>query len=341
MEQKITLKEIAKVAGVSISTASRVLNGNAEKVARESVKKRIWDAAQTHHYVPNKAAQELKNKNKGVDKTQFKIGVIFARLDKDDHNPFFIKIYQTVAREIIKRGCSIEFTIMSDVIREKSAKTFFEKYRVEGVIILGRFNNWLFEKVKRNVKHLIYVGLNRLLFGGLDQIICDGYSAAVSVVNYLHDMGHKKIMYLGETVNEARFKGYMHTMKFLNHLYSNEGVVECSFTIKSAYKVMKKKYNPNFTAIFCGNDLAGIGCVQALENLGFRIPEDVSIVSIDDIDLIQDYKPLLTTVHVPVEELAAMSVRMLFETLMGTRHIPVTIEFPYQLLQRQTVKKIN
>ena len=339
MTNQVTLKDIAQLAGVSVSTVSRVLNGNAEKVARDAVKEKIWQIAKSNHYVPNKTAQSLKKGDQDVEIRQLRFGIIFARLDQDDYNPFFMKLARVIEKEIVVNGNLVEFSVLSAALRKSDAAKFFADHQVDGVFILGKFDDWLYDKIRNHVRSYIYVGLNKLLYSNLDQVICNGYSAAMTAVNYLHSQGHENIMYLGETAGEMRYKGYAHTMRFFNDKVSSDSIVESRFTIKSAYEALLEKYDPRFTAVFCGNDLAGIGAVQALMELGYDIPKDVSVISIDDIDLIQDYKPLLTTVHIPLDELGRMSVRMIMERLNKVRKMSVTVEFPYQLLTRQTVQK--
>lgn len=341
MSGRVTLKDIADMAGVSVSTVSRVLNGTSDKVARDEVKDKILEIARNYKYIPNKTAQNLQKGNPISKTKQYKIGIIFARLDKDDYNPFFMKISRTITKEAVKDGHVVDFVILSAALRNTSAKEFFKNHEVDGVIILGKFDQWLLDKVKMNVSSYLYVGLNKLLYSDLDQVVCDGYSAAVTAVNYLGDQGHKNIMYLGEVRGEQRYKGYMNTMKFLNFETPRDAIVECKFTIKSAYAALLKSYDPKYTAIFCGNDISGIGAIQALSELNYKVPDDVSVISIDDIDLIQEFTPLLTTVHIPITELGKMSLRMLLERIEKIRDIPVTIQLPYQLLERQTVKAIN
>lgn len=341
MSSRVTLKDIADMAGVSVSTVSRVLNGTSEKVARDEVKDKILEIARNYKYIPNKTAQSLQKGNVSSKIKQYKIGVIFARLDKDDYNPFFMKISRTITKEAVKAGHIVDFVILSAALRNSSAKEFFKNHPVDGVVILGKFDQWLLDKVKMNISSYIYVGLNKLLYSNLDQVVCDGYSAAVTAVNYLGDQGHKNIMYLGEVRGEGRYKGYMNTMKFLGLETPRDAIVECRFTIKSAYSAILKHYDPKYTAIFCGNDISGIGAIQALSELNYKVPDDVSVISIDDIDLIQDFTPLLTTVHIPITELGSMSLRMLLERIERVRDIPVTVQLPYQLLERQTVKSIK
>lgn len=339
MNNNITLKDIAKLVGVSVSTVSRVLNGDSEKVARESVKESIWKIAEEYHYIPNKTAQNLKCGDRDNHKKIFKFGIIFARIDEKDYNPFFLKLSRVISKEIVSSGNIVEFSILSAVLKNTKSSDYFKEHQVDGVFILGKFNDWLYKKVKLNVKNVIYVGLNKLIYNDIDQIICDGYTAAVSAVNYLHNQGHHKIMYLGETNNEMRYKGYCHAVRFWEKSVPRDAIMESDFTIKSSYATVAKKFDSDYTAIFCGNDMSGIGAVSALLDMGYRIPEDVSVISIDDIDLIQDYRPLLTTVHIPISEMGKMSVRTIRDRLDKVRKIPITIELPYQLVERETVQK--
>lgn len=339
MKDRITLKDIAKLSGTSVSTVSRVLNGDDTKAARALVKDRIWKIAQEYHYVPNKAAQSLKQDLKNNANKTYTFGIIFARLDETSKNPFFVKLSRTIEKEIMTRGYHVRFTCLSDALRTTNAEKFFKNHSVDGVIILGKFSDWLYKKVKNHVKNYIYVGLNKLIFRDLDQVIVDGYSAAITAVSYLYSLGHRKIMYVGETSGEQRYRGYSEAMNhFLGDNFDQYNIINCHFSISSSYKAVKENYNKKFSAIFCGDDLAGIGTLQALQEMHYQIPKDVSVISIDNIDLIQNYSPLLTTVNIPIEEMGRMAIRLILERIKNTRHVSTIVEFPYEIIKRETTK---
>lgn len=341
MSNKVTLKDIAKMSGTSISTVSRVLNGNDEKAARNSIKDKIWKIAKENHYVPNKTAQNLKRGQVG-HKQILNFGIIFARLDKDNYNPFFIKLSHVIHKEIISEGYNIKFTCFSDALRTSDANEFFCKNKVDGIIILGKFNDWLYDKIKNHIKCFVYVGLNKLLFRGLDQVIVDGRSAAITAVNYLYQIGHTNIMYLGETVGEQRYAGYVEAMNhFLGDHFNQKNIMQCRFTIASAYQAVKEKYDSQFTAIFCGNDEAGIGALQALTEMGYDVPRQVSVISIDNIDLLQNYTPLLTTVNIPLDEMGKMAVKMILQRINKERHVSAIVEFQYEIVKRETTRDLR
>lgn len=340
MKEKITLKDIAKLSGTSISTVSRVLNGDDSKAARPAVKDRIWKIANKYHYTPNVSAQNLKKDSSSIKKS-YTFGIIFARADETSRNPFFMKLSRTIEKEIISRGDKVGFTCSSDALRTVKAADFFKAHPADGVLILGKFSDWLYPKIKNHVKNYIYVGLNKLIFRDLDQVIVDGYSAAITAVTQLYDLGHRNIMYVGETSGEQRYKGYVEAMNhFLGDKFDQSNIIKCNFSIASSYQAVKEKYDPKFTAIFCGDDVAGIGTLQALQELKYKIPDDVSVISIDNIDLIQSYAPLLTTVNIPIDEMGRMAIRLILERINRERHVSTIVEFPYEIIQRETTKKI-
>lgn len=337
--KRITLKDIAKLSDTSISTVSRVLNGDDTKAARPEIKEKIWKIANKYNYRPNRFAQSLK-KAPVQNKKCYSFGIIFARLDETSKNPFFTKLSHIIEKEIRERGYQVGFTCLSDAVRMTDAKDFFTEHPVDGVIILGKFSDWLYQKIRNHVKNYIYVGLNKLIFRDLDQVIVDGHSAAINAVNYLYGLGHRNIMYVGETAGEERYSGYVEAM---NHLlgdrFDQSNIIQCHFSIASSYKAVKQKYIPKFTALFCGDDLAGIGTLQALQDMKYQIPRDVSVISIDNIELIQNYTPLLTTVNIPIDEMGKMAIRMILERINDVRQVSTIVEFPYEIIRRETTEK--
>ena len=96
------------------------------------------------------------------------------------------------------------------------------------------------------------------------------------------------------------------------------------------------KQEADISAVFCCNDITAIGAMKAIQEKGLRIPNDISVISIDDIDMAQYLTPMLTTVHVPVEELGAITAKILIDRIEGGHHLPMRISLPFYIAHRES-----
>ncbi|KIY23115.1 MULTISPECIES: LacI family DNA-binding transcriptional regulator [Mesobacillus] len=344
-QSSVTLKDIAKMAGVSITTVSRVINHSNTKVASKDVQSKIWDIVRQTNYVPNATARRLKMKDSHFpQKTQSKtIGCIYARSTVGDSNPFFSEIARSLEREAFKLGYILKYSFSGYDINDPKTYELISSYNVDGVAILGRFDKHLLSFIKKHYKYIVYTGLNKVAHADYDQVLTDGYQAAISVVKYLNRLGHTKIAYLGETKNEVRYQGYCDAMRQLNLTVRNENIIECQFSSEYGYLATKEylKDKREVTAIFCGNDLSAIGAVKAIKESDLKVPEDISIMGIDDIDTVQYVSPMITTIHVPREELGKVTAKLLIDRINNGKKIPMKIELPYSIIERESCMDIT
>jgi len=340
----MTLKEIAEMAGVSISTVSRVINQNNTKVASKEVQDRIWKIVRDSNYVPNASARSLKlgNANYQTEIPMKTIGCIFARSMTDKNDPFFSQIARAIEQEAFRQGYLMKYSFSAYDINDSNIFHLITNNQVNGLAILGRFDQTLLKFIKQHYKHVVYTGLNKV-DTGFDQIICDGYQATITAVHYLHKLGHTQIGYVGEKNKEVRYQGYYDAMSALNLPIKREHIVSTVLSSEGGYKGMEEffKRDTSVTALFCANDLTAIGVMKAIKEHGYRIPEDISIISIDDIDTAQYVSPMLTTVHVPMEELGKMTAKILIDRIENGKSLPVIIELPFYIANRESCKAIS
>ena len=184
---------------------------------------------------------------------------------------------------------------------------------------------------------MTYSSLNNLQ-AKYDQILCDGHQAAVSAVEYLISLGHTQIAYVGETQNENRYKGYCTALSAARLPLTRDLVRNVPLSFEGGYRggdSVLKKGRP-FTAMFCSNDITAIGAMRAIKEHGLRIPEDISLISIDDIDTAQYLTPMLTTVHIPVEEMGQMTAKTLIDRIEGGHVLPMKINLPCYIAKRES-----
>lgn len=333
----MTLKEIAKEAGVSISTVSRVLNNTNPKAASQEVRERIWEIVRRTGYTPNSAAQNLKLGNTSSKTLNRSLACLFARTPNAPNDPFFSTLAKSVEVEAYKQNYILKSSFTSfDITKSETCHLILDN-NVNGVVILGRCDKPTLKFLKQHFHYVVYTGLNGI-DANYDQILCDGYDASVCAMEYLISLGHKHIGYVGETSDENRYLGYETVLKKSNLPFDDSYIASISFSSNGGYlgtKALLEK-NQNITAIFCGNDITAIGAIRAIKDLGLEVPKDISIISIDDIDTAQYLSPMLTTVHIPVEEMGKTAAKILIDRIQGGHTLPMKINLPCYLAKRES-----
>lgn len=338
MDKQATLKDIAKLANVSIATVSRVVNGNATKAARPEIQNRIWEVVKELNYVPNTAAQKLKNKE---TKEELKtIACIFTRSSDFKTDPFFSEISRSIETELLRLGYLMKFAISTYDYPRRTINSLLSSEPIDGVIIVGRTEKKYIDLIKKYNKNVIYVGLNRMDLD-IDQIICDGYEAATKALEYLTRDGIENIYYLGESRQEVRydaFRDFMGARGIKEDL--RKYIIETPFSLQKGYENLKKALANGIRpkGLFCGNDLTALGAIKALNEFNLQIPEDVSIISIDNIEMAQFSTPMLTTVSVPMDQLGRTAARYIVDRVQHNQ-LPITLLIPSRLILRESTKK--
>lgn len=340
----ITLKDIAEKAGVSISTVSRVINNDQNKPASEETAEKVWNLVREMGYVPNFHARNLKASKTNRSNLEKTIGCILASPKDTFKDQFFSQIMMGIQSEAALNGYNVGYTF--SYFEDKSALfQHITSSDTDGSIVLGRMNEDFLSFIKSNIKNLVYVGLNRI-GKGLDEVICDAYEATSCAVEHLISLGHKSIGYIGEIpshnnnniINEHRFKAFKDTLAKNSILLNECYIKNITLSSKEGYDAMMEIIEsgnlPN--AIFCGNDITAIGVMRAIHKSGFRIPKDISVVGLDNIEISEYFRPSLTTVHVPKEELGRFAVKLLIDKINDGHEINALVKLPFKLIVRES-----
>lgn len=340
----MTLKKIAERAGVSISTVSRVINGKSTKAASKEVQERIFKIARELEYHPNKFAQGLKQKTDGENPQRKILGCIFGRVSSSENDPFFSILARSIEKEVIKKGYHMKYSFTSsEVSDEKKVKTLLRDSKLDGVFVLGRLEQNYYDLIRSKCRHLVYAGLNSI-DPSYDQVIVDGYQAAMTAVHYLYQLGHRKIGYIGEKSNETRYKGYYDALMELDLVPEMKNIYLTKLSADSGYQAVKsmmKRSSLEATAFFCANDLTAIGAIKAMNEEGILVPSEISIIGIDDIDTAQLISPSLTTIHIPLEEMGKTAAKLLLDRMEEGTYLPLKVELPFTLMKRESVVSLQ
>ena len=338
----MSLKEIARRAGTSVSTVSRVLNNENYKCSDPELAKRIWQAAKELSYLPNAAARALQKGGTPVQETEQKpycFDIFLTRFPSLDQDLFFRELYDDLMRELLKQRCLLgKLLTAPDVsaLFQTSPGISGKEKRADGLILLGKCPSELIAPLRNYYHHLAGIDRNPTDFD-YDEVVCNGTDAAVTAMNYLISLGHKKIAYIGDCSYEARYIGYYQSL--INHNlpldYSN--VYPTSQTRQEGMQMMQVILQKNElpSAIFCANDSTALGvfdCLKKHRRKGY-IP---SVISIDNIQESEETSPMLTTIDIPKKEMAHHAVLLLLDHIRGGHKDAVRVELPCRLIVRES-----
>ncbi|HET7616372.1 MAG TPA: LacI family DNA-binding transcriptional regulator [Bacillales bacterium] len=323
-----TIKDVAKMAGVAVSTASYALNGQ-NKVKPET-KKKIEDAAKKLNYQKNGIASDLK-------KSQTKT---IALILSDISGPFFSEIIKGVQQVTLENGYDL-IACSSLEGEDRIAVKFLKEKRVDGVVVFAHTINddTVLESAREGFPIVV---LDRYIeHDAVINISVDNVQGGFLATEHLIQLGHKDIAFISGPMdsddNLERHKGFKQALQRFRLQEHSKWNIFGNFTQEGGYKAIKMLIMQGDlpTAIFFANDEMAIGGLKAFKEKGIRIPEDISVIGFDDILLSQYMTPPLTTIRQPEYDVGALAAHLIFRVLNGedTNHC---YKFATELVVRET-----
>ncbi len=328
---KYTINDIAKMAGVSKATVSRVLNNS--KPVSSDVRQKVMAVIEQTGYQPSSVARSLTTRRTNL------IGVVIP----DVSNPVFSKIIEGIESEANKNDYNI-LLCNSRYNEEKELKylDILKDKEVDGIILNS------YHASSRVAKKLQDLGKPTVLVGTqLDQtdfpvVRIDNEKAAYEAVGYLIKSGHEKIGMIhgpkdDPIAGKTRLKGYRQALENANIKVQTTLLVEGHFKLEDGYQGAQAlvKSNPEMTAIFCANDEMAIGAIKGLTDIGRKVPEEIAVVGFDDIDIARIYSPALTTVSQPFRQKGKSAMAAILSLIDGKKVSQVLIH-PHELIIRES-----
>jgi LacI family transcriptional regulator/LacI family repressor for deo operon, udp, cdd, tsx, nupC, and nupG len=311
--KKITIDDVAKLAGVSKATVSSVMNRKPNVSAETS--ERVMEVIRKLNYQPDRIARSLS-----VKKTQ-SIGIVVKQID----NPYFTKIIRGVFSFMSER----EYTVLlgsselSPAKERKSVETLLRQ-QVDGLILsplqgpgadLSYLSGWIQDQGP-------LVLLEKVPNLAVNVVDIQNAKAAVQAVEYLIRLGHRRIAYYAgpgySMHNQERLSGFQQAMMKYGLPVLEGFVSEAGVYIEDGFRAAHRQFSESGekpTAIFCFNDLVAIGAMNALSGLGFRVPEDASVIGFDDIEFCESVKVPLSSVRVPAFEMGRAAAELLLKQI--------------------------
>jgi DNA-binding LacI/PurR family transcriptional regulator len=213
--------------------------------------------------------------------------------------------------------------------------------KCDGLIIIGKCNKEALKKLDHRYKSVVSVNRNSTNYE-VDEVTCDGTKIASIAVEHLIGLGHRNIGYVGECHNEARYNGYLETLRKYEIDLEPEYVLETKQTEAEGYEVMKRLLQSDDcpTGIYCANDITAVGMLKCLGSFKNRYYMP-SIIASDDIEEAQYTKPMLTTVRLPKDEMGKFALYLLLDRMKGGHKGVVRTELEGKLMIRSSCTSVE
>ncbi len=315
---RTTIRDVAYKARVSVATVSRVLNS--PSCVRQETRKRVLRAISGCHYVYNALAGGLSARKTTT------LGVIVPSIT----NPVFATVIRGIQDYAKENGYSILLGNTDyDEKNEIHLIRVFQEKRADGVILNGPWRNAPIMPMLKKTELPFVVTWQTLRDKDVNFVAFDNFRGAYRIVEYLIGLGHRRIgMIAGKfSVSERarmRWKGYRKCLAQHEIPYDRQLVREKAYAFSDGKDAMERLFqlpDPP-TAVFCGNDILAIGAIACAREKGLRVPQDVSVVGFDDMEISAYYDPPLTTVAVPAYEMGRLAVEILIENIRGEKKSP-------------------
>ena len=335
----ITIKDVAKFAGVSTATVSRALSK--PETVSEATRSTVLHAAKSTGYKINIAARNLRSQQTGAI-------VVFV---PDLANPFFSNILAGIEKAAAEVGKSVFLvnTFGPKSQKDDSIRQYLSKTRADGIIVLdGSLPEGLLrEEAEQGNSPPIVFACEWSSTDDFPSVRADNQLGASLAIRHLVDLGHSNIGHLAgpmwNVLSQERMTGFKSALSAHNlneTSWTFEGDFSMDSGIRAAHEFVKLETPP--TAVFCASDLMAIGFISELTKQGLNVPDDISVVGFDDIDIAERFIPAITTIHQLREQLGISAVTLMMDAIKkGSRQSGNTpLVLPVELIARDSTARL-
>lgn len=326
--KKPTSADVARHLGISQSTVSLVLNGKAEGRVSADLQQAIWEAARALNYKPNRAAKALRE---GRART---LALVIPQLS----NPFFVPVYEGAQK--VARAHGYDTLLVNydhSMSTQEALIEHLSNHDVDGYVLWDITTRASMLLSQSNV-----IFVERRL-DGFHSIMVDIYSGVKAALQHLVGLGHTRIAHLTAQVDTETFRARRQAYRDLHTeqgwTFHPEWEMPVAFTPEGGQQgACTLLSNPENrpTAILCDGDFLAVGVYKAAKQLGLKIPQDLSVIGIDNLMLSQYVEPELTTLHLPAQELGETAATQLIQLLEGKPLDKRVVWFPTHLVERES-----
>ena len=338
LSKRITIKDVAEDTGLSIAAVSYVLND--KEGVRPETRELVLSAVERLGYVPNYTARGLashKSRLIGVCSPQTEPG---SKLMFD--NPFYSKLFSSIEYECRQEGYHV---IVSGTDADESFLKLAQQRSLDGMIIVGSYSKEFYSDLKKANMPVVLVDTyqNPERF---HEVKVDDRRGGYMATKYLIDRGHRDIAFISgalreQGVTQLRFDGYRQALEESGLSYQKRlvfpGVVSFQSGLDCAAKALDQA--SEITAMFCTADIIAMGAMKQVLQRGLKIPQDISIMGFDNLNLAEYTSPSITTVAQDIEMKGKLAVEIILEDIDNRIAEPRCIELPLKIIERESIRQ--
>jgi LacI family transcriptional regulator/LacI family purine nucleotide synthesis repressor len=340
MAKTVRLKDIADKIGVSTVTVSKALSG--QKGMSEELREKIHALANDMGYIPSVSRKaDFTNKS-------YTIGVLISELFMSEYSSFYTRMHQQVSQIAMDKGCFTMLEVISvENEKNKVMPRLIEDKKVDGIVVVGRLDAAFLNMIKV-VSGIPMVFLDFCYHtGDEDAVISDSFNGAYCLTNYLFEMGHTRIAYVGTLLASGaitdRYLGYIKSLMEHSHPFRKDWIIPDRELDSGTmdYNRFFRLPDDMPTAFVCNSDMAASLLIRRLGENGYKVPEDISVVGFDNYIFpgLCDIK--ITTFGVDSYEMGRNAVLNLIRKISGERYRQGIMILEGHMVEGESVKKIN
>lgn len=332
------IREVAKLAGVSPASVSRILNNDPTYHATEETVKRVFDVAKKLNYtVPESYRKKAKT---------FRLGCISKMTVEHTKDSYFSSIANSIQNFCQQNNIEFELLQSQFDIESPSVLEAFLNSNLNGVIIMSDVENGIIDEILQ--RGISIVGIDSSC-DKIDNIRYNRYQAGCNAMQYLISSGHKDIAYIGSNIyprnvwEVGRFDAYKKMLSTHNLPIHQDWIIDCKWQRETCYNLVKQLLTSSHrpSALFVASDHMAIAAMSAINDCKLKIPEDISIIGITDIEVSKYLNPPLTTIKIPQEEIGVIAAQTLLARINGDKTVAKQIYIPTELIERKSVKNLT
>ncbi|OYW60368.1 MAG: LacI family transcriptional regulator [Azorhizobium sp. 32-67-21] len=326
---RVTLADVARAAGVDMSTASRVLRGESSQRVREETRDRILKIAADLQYLANPLARGLRTQRTDT------LGIVVPQLD----NPVFASAIRGAELAAAKLGYSLLISHREPGATATTIAKISQTNRVDGLLVASLDDDEVL-RTDLAAARVPFVLMNRILPGAPLSVVLDSRAAARKAVDHLTSLGHRRIVHLagrsGGFNARERLQGYRDGLEAAGIPFDESLVAVAGYTAEGGADAMRALLAARPTAVLAATLVSAAGAMATLHEAGLRIPEDVSVTGLHDAPVAGMLYPPLTSVAMPTEEMGRVAATLLIRSLAGETPDPVAPLPPGALVIRRS-----
>ena len=330
----VTLKDVAKMAGVSPSAVSRTFTKGAS--VSEKVRLKVTQASTNLGYSPNALASSLT-----TGRTKL-IGVVSDNF----HNPIFLEVFDLVTRGLQEMGLRPLLVNLSNEASPENSVRMLQQYSVDGVIVASSTLPVSFADAFQIAGvPVVHSFCRHSSQPKVNTVGIDNFAAGQLAAQTLVSRGYKKIGFMGgpetATSTQDRYAGFLGELRKRPDIGHSVTYAK-TYSFESGREEMLRLISAGpAQAYFCGDDVLSIGALSAAQTVGLSVPDEIGFLGLNDMEMAQWANINLTTIHNPIKQVVASSVELIIAMLLDPTHRPEAFLYPSYIVERGTLRPLN